>query len=39
MTPAFALAMLVIVMAFFTMLEGHLIFAFLLVWLAAELLT
>lgn len=36
MTAAFALAALIVVMAFFTMLEGHLIFAFILVLIACE---
>lgn len=37
MNNAFALAALVIVVGFFAMLEGHLFFAFLMVWMAAEL--
>lgn len=39
MTPSFVLAIVIAVMAFFTMLEGHLIFAFILVWIAAELVS
>ena len=34
MTAGFALATLIMVMAFFTMLEGHLLFAFILVLMA-----
>lgn len=39
MTAGFGLAVMLIFVGFFAMLEGHLIFAFLMIWFAIEVAT